>query len=487
LVVMSTADQPQPMAQGDLAKTPFAHLVLYLHREGLSGTLVIDRGGFETKILFRNGRGVAARPLPRGTALQDGLLELCAVEAAPYGFWDGDLLGDASGVVQGTIDPLTFVTESLRGHVRDVVVSSVVDRYRGVALRLLPEADPKRLGIRGGEARAAERLRERAATPEEFYAARSELNPDELRRLLYLLLITRHAAPDGGEASSASGVRAAVDADIAAQLSSAPPPAGQSRAPSLRPSASPGSKISSNPPPGSSSAQRSVSSQPAAAASQRPAGSRPAPSRVTPPPFASPPSVRSPARPSTPANMPAVSVPPSGAPGAGSRPPTAGRASIPAWQQLASMRAGTPRSQPAAPPVVVPSLAPPPLEALDNDGKLRRAEKLIERRNFDEGMRIVDDLIARDATKADYHAVRAWALYEQFTGNQPPRSLIEAIERALRLNDEQPRALYLKGLVLKRIGKDAEAIRAFQRTLEADPRHIEAQRELRLAKMRRDR
>jgi uncharacterized protein DUF4388 len=80
---MSTADQAQPTAQGDLGKTPFAHLVLYLHREALSGTLVIDRGGFETKVLFRNGRAVAARPLPRGTALQDGLLELCALDACP--------------------------------------------------------------------------------------------------------------------------------------------------------------------------------------------------------------------------------------------------------------------------------------------------------------------------------------------------------------------------------------------------------------------
>ena len=121
---MSAADESQPRAQGDLAKTPFAHLVLYLHREGLSGTLVIARGGFETKVLFRNGRAVAARPTPRGAGLQDGLLELCALSEGAYGFWDGDLVGEASGVTRGTVDPFMFVNESLRGHVRDQLPAS---------------------------------------------------------------------------------------------------------------------------------------------------------------------------------------------------------------------------------------------------------------------------------------------------------------------------------------------------------------------------
>ena len=117
---MSPADQRQPRAQGDFDKTPFAHLVLFLHREGLNGTLVVDRGGFETKVLFRNGKAVAARPLPRGTALQDGLRELCSLNDAPYSFWDSDLLGDGSGVVKGTVDPLTFVAESLRAWARKI-------------------------------------------------------------------------------------------------------------------------------------------------------------------------------------------------------------------------------------------------------------------------------------------------------------------------------------------------------------------------------
>jgi Tfp pilus assembly protein PilF len=154
---------------------------------------------------------------------------------------------------------------------------------------------------------------------------------------------------------------------------------------------------------------------------------------------------------------------------------------LPAWQQLATLRPGA-RSTPAP----FPSASPPPVEYLDDAGKLKRAEQLVTRRNLKDAERIVDDLIANDARNADFHAMRAYILYQEFTGDRPTRPLVDAIERALRLDEEHGRALYVKGLVLNRMGKRNEAIRYFQRALDAEPQNIEAQRELRLAKMRRD-
>ncbi len=422
--MMTGENQPQPIATGDLGKTPFAHLVLYLNREGLSGTLVVDRSGFETKILFRAGKAVAARPLPRGTALQEGLLELCALADSPYAFWEGDLLGDSPGVVKGTVNPLTFVADSLRGHVREAVVVSVLQRYRGVRLVLAANADVRRLGLHGQAVRLLERLRAVPTAPEEL-VTRPELPTDEARRLLYVGLVTGLVVPAQGAPSNRSGVRTAV--------SSAPPP------PSERVSSQP-ARSPSTP---SARAPGSLSSRPSAS--------------------------------SLPAADPRVSSAP--------RP---SRSSLPAWQQLASLRAAAQGSSipPARAPT--PSMAPPPLEALDDAGKLRRAEQWVERRNYAEAMRIAEELIQHDATNADHEALRAWILYAQLTGNKPSRLLIEAIDAALRLDPEHPRALYIKGMVLKRLGRHPEAIRAFQRTLEADPKHLEAQRELRLAKMRRE-
>lgn len=414
------AEQQKPRAQGDFGKTPFLHILLYVSREALSGTLVVNRNGFETKVLFRNGKAVAARPLPRGTGLQDGLQELCGLSEAPFGFWDDDLIGDASGVTQGTVDPLPFAAEAVRHHARGAVMVQVIERCRGRRLRIAVDAESKRLGLHAPEARAFERLRIEAMTPEQF-EVRVDLAPEEARRLLYLLLITGFALPEGGDLSSSSGVRAAIN-----------PPPGQPEIPSLRPSAAPPTD-----------------------------GASPVP----------PPQVD----PRVPSSMP----PRASEPGK----PTS---SMPAWQQLASMAADRRRSSQPSMRVPTPSMAPPPLETLDDIGKLRRAEQLVERRAFSEAGRIVDDLIRRDPDNPDYHATRSLILFQSFTGEKPPRALIEAIEATLSLKADHSRALYLKALVYKRMGRKSDAQRYFQRTLEVDPSHLEARRELRLAKMRRD-
>jgi len=457
---MTAVNQSQPTAQGDLARTPFAHLVLYLHRETLSGTLIVDRGGFETKVLFRNGRAVAARPIPRGAGLQEGLLELCALSEGGYSFSEEDLVGEGSGVIRGTVDPFTFITEALRGHIRDAVVTSVVDRYQSVRLRLTADADLKRLGLRGIEARVAESLRHHPRVVEEFIQ-RSELVPVEARKLVYLLLITKHAFPEGSEGPGISGIRAAVDGTLSQSSGS------RSRSPSAPPAGASG-----QPPQATASGRPSA---PGAATPRSPSQpSIPSPRTPSQPSVSSP---RSSSQPSVPVTRPSTK------PGQSPPPPAGG--SLPAWQQLASLRA-TPGRSSAPPQIPTPSMAPPPIEALDDLGKLRRAEQLVERRNFTEAERIVDDLIVRDGQNAEFHALRALILYMQFSGERPPRALIDAIERALRLNEEQPRALYVKGLVLKRMNRPADALRYFQRALDVDPHHLDAQRELRLARMRRD-
>jgi hypothetical protein len=432
ILIFMPADEAKPSARGDLAKTPFAHLVLYIHKQRLSGTLIVDRGGFESKVVFRNGRAVAARPLPRGTMLQDGLLELCDLERASYTFWNDDLLGDAADVVKGSLDTFAFVADSLRGHVRDTVVASVVDRYRALPLSLLPNVDLKRLGLRGTEGRIAERLRTSAMTGDQF-ATESGLPLEEARKVLYLLVITGYATLSPLEVPGHEDPRS---------LSSDPPI---------------GAAVSNWPTRGASPASVAPGSATMSAAP-------PKPSR--------PPDSMRPSRPSR-GSMPAA---------ASQRPPA--RSSVPAWQQLASMRPGASATPPAA-PVVVPSAAPPPFETLDNAGKLRRAEQLAEHRNWGDAIRIVDALVARNPRNAEYLAMRAWLHYQTLTANEAPKAMTDLIERALRLDEQQPRALYLKGLVLKRMGKDQEAQRLFQRTLDADPHHLDAQRELRLAKMRK--
>jgi tetratricopeptide (TPR) repeat protein len=281
---------------------------------------------------------------------------------------------------------------------------------------LVPDADLKRLGMRGPDVRKAERLRDTAMTVEEL-AQNAELAVEEARKLVYLLLVTGLCAPEHAPASGRSGVRSAV--------TPVPPPA-------------------------------------------------------------------EPKAPSVPAAVPNASRPPSVRPRAMSpRPSPAPGASMPAWQQLASLRAasrssGSSSGSVPAAPAPVPSTAPLPTELLDDAGKVRRAEQLLESNHHADATRIADELLRRSPSNASYHALRAFALCQSFSGQSAPRPLLDAIDTALRLDPQQPRALYVRGLVCKRLGKEREALRWFQRALEADPNHIDALRELRLAKLRRD-
>jgi hypothetical protein len=423
-----TSDPGQaPRAQGDLARNPFAHLVLYAYREQLDGTLIVEHRGYEVRVLFRQGRAVAAHGLPRGAALQEGMLELCGAPSGAFAFWDADRVGSSASVVRGTVDPYTFVAESLRMHARKEVIAQVVDRYLGVPLRVAADCDPVKYGLRGADARFIERLRSAPQTPEQLSSG-LEPGSERARQLLYLLLVTKVCGPEGGEMSSTSGIRTAVS--VSPQRSSQP-------------------------------SMPAVSIEPG---SQRPPPSA-APTPSPPPPSSGRPTSFTPSR---------------GIP-----------ASMPAWQQIAAWRAASqapPATKTPVPPAVrapTPSMAPPPVELLDDSGKLRRAEQLIERRAFVDASRILAELGKKNPKDAQVASLQAWTLYQQWSSERPSQELIDSIERALKVEPEHVRALYVKALVLRKMGRENDALRMFQRVLHADPAHIDAMRELRLAKMRR--
>jgi tetratricopeptide (TPR) repeat protein len=154
---------------------------------------------------------------------------------------------------------------------------------------------------------------------------------------------------------------------------------------------------------------------------------------------------------------------------------------MPAWQQLASLRAPSTSQMPSA---RVPPMAPPPAEMLDAGAKLRRAEHLCEREDYGAALRLANELVAEDSRVADHHALRAWVQYHTWVGEKIPRNLADSVTDALKLDPDNVRALYVKGLIYKRTGKDRECRRYFARVVELDPSHVDAQRELRLARRR---
>ena len=160
-----------------------------------------------------------------------------------------------------------------------------------------------------------------------------------------------------------------------------------------------------------------------------------------------------------------------------------GRPSTPAWKRLASMR---------------PSMRPGPLNgssaisfkpaeaAPEHEVKLREAVRLEKAGLLEQALEAIKAALELEQEQARYHAVHAGILLQLCSEGEEPQEVKDALKRALELDEEEPTALYVKGLSYKRRGKMREAYHYFKQVVAAKPTHIEAKRELRLLRMRRD-
>jgi predicted Zn-dependent protease len=118
------------------------------------------------------------------------------------------------------------------------------------------------------------------------------------------------------------------------------------------------------------------------------------------------------------------------------------------------------------------------------DHQEHEIERLLRAREFDAALQLARRGVVDRPDRAAAHAMLGWALLQVDSTGPVSPELVDAVNRALRLDPEQPRGLYTKALAYRRMGREQDALRYFQRTARADPQHIDARRELRLAQMR---
>lgn len=150
-----------------------------------------------------------------------------------------------------------------------------------------------------------------------------------------------------------------------------------------------------------------------------------------------------------------------------------------AWEQLAARRASS-----APPGSLPPAASVPPLVAPTADHQEHAIERLLRARDFDGALLLARRAVADRPDRAAAHAMLGWVLLQVDPTGPVGQELVDAVNRALRLDPEHPRGLYTKALAYRRLGREQDALRYFQRTVRADPQHIDARRELRLAQMR---
>jgi tetratricopeptide (TPR) repeat protein len=500
----------QPVAQGTLANTPFAHLVLYIYQRRSSGTLVVrDAVGEATgpakglldqpvAVLFHRGRAVAARVTPGADALDQALLPLCSVSDAVYEFFEDDLVGSGAAIVTGMFDPYAFVTEAARRHTRQDVVEHVLTRFAATPLCVQPGMDLDRMLLSSQESSFAEVLRDGSATIGTLLAAR-KLPEAAARRLLYALLVTKVVGANVPANDQAAGP----------QTTGAPDglPAGQS---SDAPSSSRNSSLSPEQRRRQSSAAWSAIAARAQQVSRPISGplqqSQPAGRSMTPPKVASQPTrplsqpqAAPPGRSLSPtpsaSNSGIRSVTPPGSFGVRRSPappempsPPPGRVVTGAPLEHSSSQSGTPRITTPSRPIsrVSPRPNSEPLESLDAAGKYRRVEAMCTRGAFDEALPIIRALVESERRNPSYLGLLASVLYGQGIEGTISKEIVDIVNQALRIHPDEVHSLYTKARCYKRMGKIREALHYFKRTVTVDPAHLDAAREVRLLTLRQN-
>lgn len=113
----------------------------------------------------------------------------------------------------------------------------------------------------------------------------------------------------------------------------------------------------------------------------------------------------------------------------------------------------------------------------------QKAEVLLKRGNLVLAEKEAQIAFQNDPSQADYIALHAWIQAQK--PNSDLTDLAVQLEKAAKTEPNNLRVRWYRGQVLKRLGRTREALLDFRFIIERDPRHTDAQREVRLYAMRR--
>jgi hypothetical protein len=126
-----------------------------------------------------------------------------------------------------------------------------------------------------------------------------------------------------------------------------------------------------------------------------------------------------------------------------------------------------------------------PAEKRPRNEVLREIEQFLTKRDFESAEAASRQLAAADAEDAEAQSLVAWA--STFAGEaseETLRAAIPALDRAVNIDRYCERAQYYRGILHKRLGNNSAAFRDFARVAQLNPKHVDAQREVRIFEMR---
>lgn len=127
-------------------------------------------------------------------------------------------------------------------------------------------------------------------------------------------------------------------------------------------------------------------------------------------------------------------------------------------------------------------------EVLRAAAAFQKAEVLAKREDWTQALKFAEQAYQGDPEQAEYAALYAWVAAHTPERNESNsyEDLLEVLHRAVKQQRNNVRVRLYRAAVYKLAGLGVEAMRDYRTVSELDPTNVEAQREIRLHRMRKD-
>lgn len=121
----------------------------------------------------------------------------------------------------------------------------------------------------------------------------------------------------------------------------------------------------------------------------------------------------------------------------------------------------------------------------------QKAEVLAKKRNFPGALELAQAAVAADPEQSSYEVLLIWieaqmrSQVEGTLGKERFRDLIVRLTKVIEAEEENEKALYYRGVLLKRDNRIRDAMKDFRAVVQINPGHLEAMREVRVFEIQR--
>jgi curved DNA-binding protein CbpA len=121
---------------------------------------------------------------------------------------------------------------------------------------------------------------------------------------------------------------------------------------------------------------------------------------------------------------------------------------------------------------------------LDSAIAYERVQVFVRKHQYEEALELLNKILLINKDEPDYHAMNGFLLMQKHPGDTASGAILAALDRAIELHEDHEKAHLYKAQMLKRLGREKDALKEFRKVVSINANNLEASREVRVAQMR---